>query len=100
MIDVTARQLETILDIINRFIPDCEVRAFGSRYKHTANRYSDLDLIIVADKKIDFKLLWKTKESLEESDIPFRVDIHDWNAISAEFQKSIGCEYEVIQKTK
>jgi predicted nucleotidyltransferase len=98
MIDVTAQQLKTILGIINRFIPGCEVRVFGSRFKHTAKRHSDLDLILVADKRIDFKLLWKAKESLEESDIPFRVDIIDWNAISAEFKRSIGSEYEVIQK--
>jgi len=38
------------------------------------------------------------KEAFEESDLPFRVDITDYNAISNEFRAIIKAKYEILQK--
>ena len=46
MIKVTGEQFKIILDILQQYVPDAEVRVFGSRYNLTAGRYSDLDLVI------------------------------------------------------
>ncbi|OLN33204.1 nucleotidyltransferase family protein [Desulfosporosinus metallidurans] len=96
MISVSEGQLKIILDIIREFVPHCEVRAFGSRYKWTAKVYSDLDLSIEGEDKLDWTLMENIQEAFQESDLPFRVDILDWNAISPEFKKVIEQGYEVI----
>jgi len=98
MIDVSPDQLQTIKDILKRHAPDCEVRAFGSRFKWTAKDHSDLDLAFVGSEKLPFKKLSALKNAFEESDLPYRVDVLDWHSISPEFQKVIEQGYEVIQK--
>ncbi len=74
-----------------------EVRAFGSRVNGPAKSYSDLDLAVVAPTQLNPETLRLLKEAFEESDLPFRVDVLDWNEASPEFQKVIEKAYEVIQ---
>jgi type I restriction enzyme S subunit len=97
MIDVSPTQLQTIQAILKRIAPTCEARVFGSRYQWTAKDYSDLDLAMVGDGKLPFKKLSALRTAFEESDLPYRVDVLDWHAISPEFQKVIERGYEVIQ---
>ncbi|GHV86868.1 hypothetical protein AGMMS50255_1640 [Spirochaetia bacterium] len=67
-----------------------EVYVFGSRVKGAAGKYSDLDIAIDGNgKKLDFSLECALKGDLEESDIPYRVDIIDLNAITPQFRKLI-----------
>jgi len=47
MICVSDFELKIIIDIIKKLAPDCDVLAFGSRYKWTSKDYSDLDLAFV-----------------------------------------------------
>lgn len=96
MIDVFPEHLKIILDILKRFAPLYEVRAFGSRCNGKAKKYSDLDLAIVGSEKIDLKILADIKEAFEESNLPYRVDVLDWNVISDNFRKIIDEKYEVI----
>ena len=98
MIDVSPYQLELIEKMLQKHVPDCEVRAFGSRVTWTAKDYSDLDLAIVGKEKLAAKILHALKDDFKESDLPFRVDALDWSAISKEFRKVIEKKYEVIQK--
>ncbi len=77
--------------------PDYEVRAYGSGVNGRSNSYSDLDLVAISKKKIDLKLMFQVEEAFEESTLPFRVDLLDWNAISESFHKIIEQKYEVIQ---
>jgi len=98
MIDISPDQLQTIKEILKHHAPACEVRAFGSRFRWTAKDYSDLDLAIVGKEKFPFRKISALKTAFEESDLPYRVDVLDWHAISPEFQKVIEQGYEVIQK--
>jgi predicted nucleotidyltransferase len=98
MIDLTQTQLETVLSILEAYVPDFEVRVFGSRYKGNAVKYSDLDLVLVGEKKLDFPALSKIHDAFEESDLPFRVDVLDWNVITPDFQKIIAGGYEIIKR--
>jgi predicted nucleotidyltransferase len=52
MIAVSPKELDIILDIIKRHIPNCDVLAFGSRYKGNHEETSDLDLVVVGDGKV------------------------------------------------
>ncbi len=98
MIDVAPYQLEIIEKILQKFVSKCEVRAFGSRAAWTAKDYSDLDLAIVGTEKLPDGVIFSIREVFQESDLPFRVDVLDWNAISKEFREVIEKKYEVIQK--
>ena len=100
MIDVNPNHLETVTRILAVHVPDCEVRAFGSRVTWTAKDYSDLDLVVVGKRALDLNALRRLKEAFEESDLPFRVDVLDWHAISSAFRKVIEKKYEVVQKGK
>lgn len=97
MIDISKKNLKIVLDILKKFVPDNEVRVFGSRYKWTSKKYSDLDLTIVGKEKMDWKLIYDLREAFQESDLNFRVDINDWNDIEEYFKQIIlDSGYEVI----
>ena len=96
MLDVEAGHLEIVRKILRKYIPGAAVMAFGSRVTGTAVEYSDLDLAVIADAKLDFSTLGNIRMDFEESGLPFRVDILDWNAISPEFREIIKSRHEVI----
>lgn len=98
MIDVAPLYLKIIQDILTKHLENCEVYAFGSRVKGTADKYSDLDLVIAAKTKLPYKILYSLKDEFAESDLPFRVEIMDWQRIPYGFRKVIKTQYEVISK--
>ncbi len=100
MIDLNPKHLKTIQYILAEYIPDYEVRAFGSRVKWTAKDYSDLDLAVVGNKPLSFKQKGQLAEAFEESNLPIRVDVLDWQSISEGFRQVILERYEVIQKAQ
>lgn len=97
MIDLTQEQLSIVLEILNKFVPDYEVRVFGSRYKGNAKKYSDLDLVIINNEKLKWNVIADIREAFEESELPFRVDIIEWENVSEEFRKVIESGFEVIK---
>ena len=100
MIDLTPKHLEMIQRILAEHIPECEIRAFGSRVKWTAKDYSDLDLAIVGSEPLSRRQLRQLKEAFEESNLPIRIDVVDWQSLSDGFKKVIEAECKVIQKAE
>ena len=98
MIDLNPKHLKTIQYILAEYVPEYEVCAFGSRVKWTAKDYSDLDIAIVGSKPLSLRQKRRLTEAFEESNLPIRVDIVDWQSISEGFKKIIAEQYEVIQK--
>lgn len=100
MFDIAPQHLETIKGILAEYVVECEVRVFGSRVGGTAKDYSDLDIVIVGTAKIKRRVKMLLREAFEKSDLPFRVDVVDYNAVSDSFRAIIENNYEVIQKKK
>jgi uncharacterized protein len=98
MIDLEEKYLAEVLRILRNQAPNCEVRAFGSRVTGKAAKFSDLDLALVGDEKLDWRKIELLKDSFSASDLPMIVDVIDWNAISDEFRATIGTKYEILQK--
>lgn len=96
MIEISAHDLEIVKNILQRYVPDCEIRIFGSRLNKSPKKYADLDIAIFGKEKIPRKTLFDLQDEFEESDLPFRVDLLDWNRISKEFQGVIEKHYEVL----
>jgi predicted nucleotidyltransferase len=93
MIDLPQNQLETVKRILSEHVAECEVRLFGSRVRGNAKPWSDLDMAIMADSALDKQTLYSLREAFEESDLPIRIDVLDWHAISPEFQTVINEEF-------
>lgn len=79
-----------LLDIINKIIPDCKVYLFGSRARKDHSEGSDIDIALDAGSKIDYKIIYKIKDELEESTIPLFVDIVDLNFADEKIKKEIN----------
>ena len=98
MIDLNPHHLETVRRILTEHVPACEVRAFGSRATWTAKDYSDLDLAIVGAGPLHRGALGRLKDAFEDSDLPIRVDVLDWHAISESFRNAIAQDCVVVQE--
>ncbi|MDR3265363.1 MAG: nucleotidyltransferase domain-containing protein, partial [Synergistaceae bacterium] len=75
MIRISENEHATVRSILKKHIPNCEVRAFGSRYKQTSKEHSDLDLAVVGDQKIPASIIDDLREDFQNSDLPWRVDV-------------------------
>jgi predicted nucleotidyltransferase len=60
---------------------------FGSRSKGNPKPLSDLDLCFF--DHIPSSIVSIIEEEFEESDLPYKVDLIDWNTCSEEFQQLI-----------
>ena len=98
MIDLAPHHLETVRRILAEHMPDCEVRAFGSRAKWEGHDYSDLDLAVVCEDEANGRAIERLKEAFEDSDLPIRVDVLDWHAIAEDFRKAIESDCVVVQQ--
>lgn len=97
MLNIEPSHLKIVKEILRKYVPGAAALAYGSRVTGTAVAYSDLDLAVRADKKLDFSLLGNMEMDFEESILPFRVDVLDWNTASPEFRKIIEARHEVIE---
>lgn len=71
-------QLELIRKELNRFLSgrtQFKVFVFGSRRRGDFKKYSDLDLWIEADPVLSFQDLGSLHEILEDTDVPFKIDL-------------------------
>jgi predicted nucleotidyltransferase len=96
MLNLTPEQLSAVKLILDKFVPNCEVRMFDSRLNAKVKKYADLDIAVVGKGKIPLRKLVELREAFEESDLPFRVDLLDWHRLSPEFKKIILAKCVVI----
>jgi predicted nucleotidyltransferase len=97
VIDISDEQRQLLLDIVRQYIPDATVRAYGSRVRGTARTYSDLDLVAFTPRE-ENRLISELKEALDESNLPFLVDLHVWDEIPESFHAIIREKYAVLQE--
>ena len=97
MIDLAPEQLAIVRRLLATYVPECEVRAFGSRVTWTAKPHSDLDLALFGPEKVATATLRRLREAFEDSGLSIRVDLLDANAISETFQRVIASRNEVVQ---
>jgi type I restriction enzyme S subunit len=87
--DILPEHLEIVKNILTKIVPDVEVFAFGSRVTGPAKKHSDLDLLLKGKGIIDKAIMRKLKTAFEDSDLPFRVDLLDWETAKKEFREMI-----------
>ena len=97
-IAITPGALEIVRSILARFVPEREVRAFGSRVTGSEKKFSDLDLAVMGELPLPSSVLADLDEGFRESDLPFKVDVVDWATTKENFRRIIEQEYVVVQK--
>lgn len=89
LIDISPENWQILRDILQRYVPDREVWAFGSRAKWTAKAFSDLEIAIVGNVPLGLTRIAELTEAFQESALPFRVDVVDGATITPAFRKVI-----------
>lgn len=76
---------------IKEFLKDKKIRIFlfGSRARRDNYIFSDVDIGILTEEKIDKGKISLLREKLENSNIPYKVDLVDLKEVSDDFRKEI-----------
>ena len=98
MLDIEERDKDEVLRILNRYLPDIEVRAFGSRVTGKAGKFSDLDLVAMTTDPLAVQTKISLRDSFSDSNLSFTVDVVDWASADENFRKIILNRNEVIQE--
>jgi uncharacterized protein len=91
-IAITAKQLKIVLSILKKY--PYEFYAYGSRTQGKSRATSDLDICFFA--AIPLNVQNHIEEDFEDSDLPFRVEISDYNLMTPEFKKLIAKDLILI----
>ncbi|SEP66234.1 type I restriction enzyme, S subunit [Loktanella sp. DSM 29012] len=86
-IDISPEQLAIVQGILKDHLPKGTLAwAFGSRVTWTAKPFSDLDIALEGAAPLPSDVLIDLEEAFEASDLPWKVDVIDLNAVSPEFR--------------
>lgn len=87
MIQLLPEQAERVKQILSPY--PYAFYVYGSRAKNTARSLSDLDICIKSEKPLSIHVLAEIDARFEDSDLPFKVDVREWCALSARFKSLI-----------
>jgi len=82
----------TLINIIQKYLPNCNIYLFGSRARGTNKSGADIDIAIDNHNKISFDTILKIYNDIEETNIPLYVDVVDINNSSSDFKMEIKKE--------
>lgn len=100
-LDLPERYLTEVRAILQQYVPDYEVWAYGSRVTGGAYAASDLDLVVrnPHDLLQPCERIFDLIEAFIDSDLPIRVDVMDWARIPESFRREIERAYVVVQES-
>ena len=84
-----------IIEIIKKYLPNCKIYLFGSRPRKKHRQGADIDLALDNGKAIDFENISQISADIDDTNIPFLVDIVDMWKISTEMKNLISKEMKV-----
>lgn len=97
-LDIAPEHLRIVRQILQQHVPQYEIRAFGSRVTGRAKPYSDLDLaVMTTTEPLPLQVHAGLAEAFSESDLPWKVDLVDWQLIGPDFRSIVGQQYIVLQ---
>lgn len=96
LLDLRPEHARIIQSVLDRYVPNMEIWAFGSRATGKARTTSDLDIVIRTEKPLDWLFVAKIREAFSISDLPMKVDVLDWSTLGQEMRERITCEHIVL----
>jgi type I restriction enzyme S subunit len=97
-IDLEPQVLRQVRTILEKHVPECEVWAFGSRVDFRGKRFSDLDLAVISSQELPTRRLALLAYAFEDSDLPIKVDVIDWQSARPAFRHRIAEHHEIIYR--
>lgn len=89
MIDLDMATRQKVELVLGRFLPGTEVRLVGSRTRSGAKRQADIDLLVMRPEPLSPRERALLNTAFEESDIPFRVDVLEWDCLMPSFRQRL-----------
>ena len=80
---------QKIIAVLSALFPDTEIYLFGSRARSTQSPRSDIDIALKQNQQISRYAIGEAVSMFEASNIPYRIEIVDFNSVSNDMQKSI-----------
>lgn len=75
-------------NIARKKIPDdVKLFVFGSSIDEHRERFYDIDLGVIG--KIDGKIIHELREDFEESDLPYKIDVVNFNEVDEQFSNAV-----------
>lgn len=96
-IHISIAQRKTLAALFEQYLPSVLVWAFGSRVKGNFRPDSDLDLVVFS-KPAQSASVSELREALEESSLPFSVDVLVWDEVGSDFRDHILENYAVFER--
>jgi len=94
MLQIAPQDYQILWQILRKY--PYHFYAYGSRIKGTARKYSDLDLCY--QEEIPLFILSQIREELEESDLPFIVELVNWKHMRPQFREMISKDLILLPK--
>ena len=91
-IDISSEHHRILLRLLEKHLPNTRVWVYGSRARFTAQKNSDLDMVVFAPSA-QRRQVGDLREAFEESDLPFRVDLFMWDDVPERFQRKIESDH-------
>jgi len=88
MIDLKPEYINTLCRIFDSYCPEAEIWAYGSRVDGDSHDGSDLDIAVMSFNSSQ-KRISELKQLISNSNLPFLVDITEYNSLPESFQKEI-----------
>lgn len=82
---IEPRHLKIVMDVLKKY--PYTFYAFGSRVHGRPKKFSDLDLCFFED--ISDREYMRIESDFEDSDLPYKVDLINWNKCDEAFKKII-----------
>lgn len=100
------RSSDKYLDLVKKIILDnipkekFNIFLFGSRAKKYHRSGADIDVGVKGSEPLNPKIIFTIKDIIEESIVPFKVDIIDFYKVSEDFKKEALKDIKIWNQTK
>ena len=95
LIDMEDGHLHLLRKLLNDYLANKTVWAYGSRVKWNAKKTSDLDLVVW---DASTSQITEAEDAFSESNLPFTVQLYAWENTPKDFQEDIRKKYVVLQE--
>ncbi len=96
MIDLSPEVRDAVLAILHRHLGSQRIFLVGSRARGTAKRFADIDILLMNEEALSPEERAKVRYDLEESDIPYKVDLLEWAELSPSFRLRLQKEAQPL----
>lgn len=94
-IDLTAEDRDTVLSLLEQYLPGTAAWVYGSRVKWTSGAKSDLDLVVFPTPEQPYGV-GDLMEAFEESNLTFRVDLFACAQVPDSFRERIRADHVAL----